>query len=300
MNIKQVICLLSLFVMQLNIIAREQTADFIIFSYDRPLQLYALLESTAALVSGLKDIYVIYRASDERYEAGYQIVKDDFNDVHYLRQSSEPEKDFKLLTMKAFEMSRSDYLLFGVDDIVVKDYVDLSEAIAILEKYNAYGCYLRLCPDIDYLYSWQRPQEVPQLKKVDEGYLWQFSGASIIADWGYPHTVDMTIYKKSDIEADVRGMSYRNPNTFEAQWSGHADKIRRRWGFCYERSKIVNLPLNLVQTSYTNNPHMSDDWLKPAELLNCFLDGYKMDVAQLFQVKNRSAHMEWQPYFIMR
>jgi hypothetical protein len=278
----------------------EHRADLIIFSYDRPLQLYALLESTFTFVTGLQDVYVIYRTSDDQYEKGYQIVKDAFIGVHYMRQSSAPESDFKQLTIEAFEDSKADYLLFGVDDIVVKDYVDLSDAITILEKYNLYGCYLRLCPDIDYLYSWQRPQQVPQLHRVEEGYLWQFCAANPISDWGYPHTVDMTLFRKEDIASDVINMSYRNPNTFEAQWSGNAEKIKRRWGFCFEQSKIVNLPLNLVQTSYTNNPHMKNDEFKPIQLLNLFLDGCKMDISSLFQVKNRSAHMEYHPEFVRR
>lgn len=280
--------------------ASEHRADFIIFSYDRPLQLYALLESTEALVNGLQDIYVIYRTSDDQYEKGYQIVQSRFPYVHYMKQSSDSENDFKQLTIEAFEDSKAEYLLFGVDDIVVKDYVDLSGAIDVLEKYDLYGCYLRLCPDIDYLYSWQRPQQVPQLQKIDEGYVWQFCAADPISDWGYPHTVDMTLFCKKDIAANVITMSYCNPNTFEAQWSGHAGVIKRRWGFCFEQSKIVNLPLNLVQTSYTNNPHMKNDEFKPQELLNIFLDGYKMDISSLFQVKNRSAHMEYYPQFILR
>lgn len=283
-----------------SIAAEKPSADFIIFSYDRPLQLYALLESTEQLITGLQDVYVIYRTSDELYEQGYQIVKDRFRDVHYMQQSSEPESDFKQLTVKAFQDSSAEYLLFGVDDIVVKDYVDLSDVISILEKYNLYGCYLRLSPDIDYLYSWQRSQQVPQLTKVQEGYLWQFCAANPISDWGYPHTVDMTLFRKRDIVSDVIGMSYRNPNTFEAQWSGNAERIKRRWGFCFEHSKIVNLPLNLVQTSYTNNPHMKNEEFKPQELLNLFLDGYKMDFKALFQVKNRSAHMEYYPQFVRR
>lgn len=296
---KKLLYLIALFLVQFTHTG-ERRADFIIFSYDRPLQLYALLESTEALITGLQNIYVIYRTSNDQYEKGYQIVQSRFPVVHYMKQSSEPESDFKQLTVKAFEDSPSEYLLFGVDDIVVKDYVDLSDAITILEKYNLYGCYLRLCPDIDYLYSWQQPQQVPQLKKVQEGYLWQFCAASPISDWGYPHTVDMTLFRKKDIASEVIGMSYRNPNTFEAQWSRHAEMIKRRWGFCFEHSKIVNLPLNLVQTSYTNNPHMRNDEFKPQELLNLFLDGYKMDISSLFQVKNRSAHMEYYPQFVSR
>ena len=42
-------------------------ADLVIFSYNRPLQLYALLESITNYVTGLDKIMVIYRSSDARY-----------------------------------------------------------------------------------------------------------------------------------------------------------------------------------------------------------------------------------------
>ncbi len=277
-----------------------QKADFIIFSYDRPLQLYALLESTACFVTGLEDIHVIYRSSDYAFEQGYDLVKQQFPYVQYHKQSEDPRADFKPLTLQALERCTTDYIMFGVDDIVVKDYVDIIEAIEAMQEHKAYGCYLRLSPSIDYLYSWRRPQQVPKLTKVQQGYLWQFSQASTIADWGYPHTVDMTIYRKHDIESDLKRINAYNPNSLESQWGSQVDKARKKSGFCCETSKIVNLPLNLVQTSHKGNQHMSNQELTPRSLLKTFLEGKKMDIWPLFQIQNRSCHMEYNPTFIPR
>ncbi len=299
MRIKSLFVLLSCLLM-FQAHGHNHKADFIIFSFDRPLQLYALLESTACFIIGLESIQVIYRSSDDTFQQGYDIVTQQFSYVHYHKQSENPRNDFKPLTLKAIESCTAEYILFGVDDIVVKDYVDITNAIAAMQEHKAYGCYLRLSPLINYLYSWQRPQQVPKLKKVKEGYIWQFSQASPIADWGYPHTVDMTIYRKKDIESDFKNMDYYQPNSLEAQWSSRVNMVKKRYGFCYENSKVVNLPLNLVQSSHKGNPHMTNQELTPKELLKQFLDGNKMDIWLLYQIQNRSCHMEYNPTFIER
>lgn len=278
-------------------------ADFIIFSYDRPLQLYALLESTEQLVTGLRQIFVIYRTSALDFDRGYALVKERFARVVFIQQKREFARDFKELLLKALKKATSGYVLFGVDDIVVKDYIDISDAIRAMQTHNVYGCFLRLCPDINYMYSWQRPQVVPQLQKVEEGYVWRFCEAAPISDWAYAHTVDMTIYKKSDIMHEIiHHMDFYNPNTFEAQWNQERiiSKVRQRYGFCYEATKIVNVPMNIVQNTHTKNPHMTCEELKPKELLKLFLDGYKMDINPLFGIENHSAHIEYQPTFVMR
>ena len=57
---------------------KKSDADFVIFSYNRPLQLYAFLESIEKYVAGIGSIQVIYRVSDDSYEEGYKVVKKEF------------------------------------------------------------------------------------------------------------------------------------------------------------------------------------------------------------------------------
>lgn len=63
-------------------------ADLIIFSYQRPLQLYALLESVEQRVRALKNIFVIYRADDAAFQAAYVEVKGTFSNVKFYRQEN--------------------------------------------------------------------------------------------------------------------------------------------------------------------------------------------------------------------
>src|SRR5271154_2417996 len=55
-----------------------RAADLIIFSYDRPLQLYAFLESVQRYVTGIGQTSIIYRTSGQDFDAGYQIVQSTF------------------------------------------------------------------------------------------------------------------------------------------------------------------------------------------------------------------------------
>src|SRR3990167_10710500 len=46
--------------------------SLIVFSYDRPLQLYSFLHSLQKHTTGLQEIMVIYRTSTPEFQAGYE------------------------------------------------------------------------------------------------------------------------------------------------------------------------------------------------------------------------------------
>ncbi len=277
-------------------VPKKPNVDLVVFSFDRPLQLYALLESTHTYIKGLQEVHVIFRASDKPFEEGYEIVKKAFSKVFFHKQGDNPRSDFKPLTLKAVFDSPSAYVLFAVDDIVVKDAIDTLACAEALEKYDAYGFYLRLGKNLNQCYPLSCSQPISNLKQEEATiYSWQFNRAKF--DWAYPHTVDMTLYRKKEIERDLRGPSYYTPNKLEDMWHGQARKIMGKRGLCYASSKIVNMPLNRVQHEYKNRA-MSE--YSSQDLLNKFLSGQKMDIAPLKCVDNKAAHMEYSPTFIMR
>lgn len=275
--------------------SEQSVVDVVIFSFDRPLQLYALLESMQQHVYGMGEQHVIYRASDDQFEKGYAIVSESFPEIQLHRQGANPRADFKPLTVSATFNSPSQYVIFAVDDIVVKDAIDLSQCAQLMEQHNAYGFYLRLGKNLTQCYSWgSRMQPLPPLQQEgDELFSWQFNQGQL--DWGYPHTVDMTLYRKRDIEQDVKTLSYYAPNSFEDMWNRRARRIMERRGLCFRESKIVNMPLNRVQHEYRNRA-MNE--YAPRDLLTLFLDGKKMDIAPLRGIDNKAAHMEYSPTFI--
>ena len=273
----------------------NRNVDIVIYSYNRPMQLYALLESIYHYMSGIGEICVIYRASDDRYESGYKIVKNDFPKISYLRQGNDPKQDFQPLTLDAVYNSPNLHLMFAVDDIIVKDVVDLTYCAKMLACTGAYGFYLRLGKNINYSYANDRFEKIPNLVAVEgDVYSWMLGDGE--CEWRYANTVDMTIYHKKDIRRALYNLCYENPNTFEGHWSTLAYKIMHRKALCFEYSKIVNIPLNLVQ-NVCNNRHMGA--YTSDELLELFEKGFRIDIHDFYKIQNNGPHMDYQPHFVM-
>ena len=194
-------------------------ADFIIFSYDRPMQLYALLESTEHYLTGIDCTTVIYRTSDIRFAHAYKIVQQRFAHVQFVSQGNNPQGDFKPLLMKALKESKSSYILFAPDDIIVKNYADLQVCAKAMEEYNAYGFFLRLGTHLNASYAYAQPQPIPPLADLNNNLCsWTFADSDSKFDWGYPNNVDMTIYRKSETQTILETKSFTNPYTMEASW----------------------------------------------------------------------------------
>lgn len=263
-------------------------ADLIIFSYNRPLQLYALLESTEKYITHLGTIQIIYRANDKDFALAYQKVALRFPSAQFYLQSDHPHQDFKPMTIQALKRGPSNYVLFSVDDDVVKDFVNLDTCIQALEQSGAYGFYLRLGKNLSYCYPCEKNQPIPPLQPINSDiFAWQFSQASM--DWGYPHTVDMTIYRKSDVLRSLQAISFTYPNTLECAWSGRGNTIINRTGLCYSNSKIVNIPANRIQQDF----HSKSMDIDPGYLLQVFNKHKKIDIKPLHRIHNKSAHMTY-------
>jgi hypothetical protein len=267
--------------------------DLVIFSYDRPLQLHACLESIYQHVSNVDQIVIIYRSSEKGFSSAYEKVKQDFPGTCWYLQSHQAENDFKNLVLNAVYNNKANYVAFVVDDIIIKDAIDLAECETYLQMTGAYGFHLRLGHHLNFCYSCNSFQAVPPNLHVDkEIYSWKFSQGSF--DWKYPNCLDMTVYNKQEIEADLRLISFQNPNTFEGAWMRLAkfDKI----GLFYSSSKLVNIPLNVVSTFKNRQMNLFSKQV----LLEKYNAGLKIDIRPLYQIQNCSAHIEYEPSFINR
>lgn len=276
-----------------NINPAKTSCDIVVFSYNRPLQIYAFLESLYHYSSHIHTCLVLYRCSAEEFRIAYREVMEAFPQVRFIEQS-DPPHDFKpLLIQEVFRPQQSDFVAFAVDDLIITDEIDFSSCIEALKSTNAYAFYLRLGKNIDDCFSSGNYEGIPNLTKVNEKmFSWVFETG--IGNWAYPNTVDMTIYRKKDLEANFRTAPFYHPNSLE-DYFGVANYTLM--GLCYETSRAVNFPLNIVsETTATAHLDYSVNFL-----LDRFNDGLKIDISPLHQFNNRSTHYYlFSPSYIYR
>lgn len=275
----------------------NEKVDLVVFSYHRPLQLYAFLESLHIYGQNYGHVFVLYRSEKSRFDRAYQDLKSTFKKVQFIKQSNiNPAKQFKQEVMDlAFNpvRSRSKYICFAVDDIVIKKPIDFVDAIHGLNTSGAYGFFLRLGKEISDCYMLQLQHVIPPLTLLEDKYL-LFTFEKGNGDWNYPNNLDMTIYRKQDIYPDLKRISFTYPNDLEAVWSEYRENKKK--GVCYQNAKIINLPLNVI--SKANNRNMQAYSIE--ELLISFEQGYKFDLSDIGKIHNRSVHFEYIPKMVSR
>jgi len=201
--------------------------------------------------------------------------------------------DFKPLVIQTLfnPASQARYVLFAVDDNVVTRPIDLEWAQLQMEKYHAYGFFFRLGLNIDHCYMTGIPSGIPKGTELESSlFTWKVGDGK--GDWNYPNNVDLTLYRKEDIRPFFLYYPYTFPNDLEAYWAQLARKDVS--GLCYTESCLVNIPMNVV--SGFRNRQMR--YKTPQEFLELFLEGYKMDILPLQNIRNNSPHFEVEPQFV--
>ncbi len=273
-----------------------QTSDdvhLIAFSFNRPLQLYSLLESLQRYGKNLHSISAIYRASSEDYEKGYAEVKLAFPQVRFLRQDGQPHNTFKPMLMKLLKESPEAFATCAVDDIILTDEIDFKEGARLLRKTGAYCFCYRLGHHVDYCYMLDEYQGIPALVQVEEDtFAWSFDQAQ--GDWNYKTTVDLGLYRKEELIQRWEKLAFVHPNSLEREW--YLKEKKGGIGLCCREAKMVNIPMNKVNDS--TNRYMNG--YSAEELLSKFNEGLKIDIKDLHQIRNHSAHIDFDVQFVRR
>lgn len=190
--------------------------------------------------------------------------------------------------------------MFAVDDIILTDKVDLAECVKALKKYNAWFFSLRLGKNIT-----KNTMAITQsLEPVHTGvpngkdlpnnmFSWRFDDPTAQGSWNYPNSTDVTIYRKKDIAKVIKKALYTNPNIFESEWHWNYQP-RNKKGLSYQTSKAVNIPLNVVNPYWQSANTNISTW----QLLDKFLNGYKIDIGKFHKIDNYAPHMPYEPTYI--
>lgn len=255
---------------------RLKDMNVIIFSKDRACQLDLLLRSIKELWENWHEfkINIIWTYSNDGFKRGYEKVIQEHPEISFSKQ-----EDFKQSVINVTN-TQKEYTMFLVDDIVFKEPFKLRADFEKLIPEDVLSISLRLCQRISHCYPLNIPTPSPDLSSENK-WKWQ----SHIGDWGYPMSVDGNIYRTSDLIEVITNGTYNNPNTFE-------DALRtnipaRPLMLCYDESKIINIPLNLVG-QYPNRHGRTS----AKQLNEKYLEGNKLSLNDIKGFKNISPHQE--------
>lgn len=241
----------------------REKADLLVFSQDRPMELFALLESIQRHVVGIDHITVYYESSKGAFESGYLDLKLTFPKVQFLKK----DRDFKsqlLNTALAPTYSSSPYVLLATDGVIVTDLLDLQKSIGDLEETKAYGVYFDLHPQFCYCAQLNRYQPIPTSTSLGKGPLaWQFSSGR--DDWNNRGSLFFALFRKEDLAPCFAQLEFEGPDSLLEKWN--LTQSPNDVGLYYKRPKALHLapPLSLT------------------EELEKFLSGIKIDLSSLFQ-----------------
>ncbi|MBG0799958.1 hypothetical protein IYW40_00200 [Methylocystis sp. H4A] len=258
----------------------------ICFSKDRPLQLEAYLESLI-YYSGVKPQFITCLTATSLGISYDRIIAQHpgINWVH--------ETQFGDDLLRAVRMSEN-FILFGCDDVVFKEYFDLNDCISILQRNpDVFGFSLRLGGNINFL---------PRVDESDGVLTWHWREARG-EYWRYPWEVSASIYRKNvalnllESRTDIT-----NPNRFEAFLasdiaSGKFEAAPRL--ACFATSTCATVTVNRVQDEYQNVFDASKS-TSPEELYCCHVDGLKQDWVKLAHWRNGSVHVGAEAFALVR
>lgn len=244
----------------------------LVFSRDRALQLYAFLHSYKRFVSPLNLMRVLYRATTLEHQTAYEeVFKECVWAVPCCQSPSFKEDVLRLLPATGF-------VTFFVDDQIFIRPWQIRECD---------GLSLRLAPHLTKCYTNGTAQNVPPLFQSGDLFAWQWSSGE--GDWAYPLSLDGHIFNLEEIRPMIEFSWFNSPNTLEAALQHFVPRFINRFGKCYEKAVVVNVPWSRVQQDCDNR----FAGLNADNLLGYWQDGQRIDYEYLYDVLNESVHQEF-------
>jgi len=279
---------------------REEEHCVIVFSKDRPFQLFECLRSFKKFSDSHVTIYVLAKLTMSE-KSRYEEVEKAFPDVRFVWEGESFENDLKGILESC---KTSETIMFTVDDAFFYRDFSLSKCANLLRRRNDVYCvHLKLCPSITFCHPAQKDAKVPSLSKDDGGFL-IFDRSEGTMDWNYPWDLAGSVYRTSDVNIMFRmlnsmyGSSACNhPNRLEAAGDKICKQVTTQFMLglnkksqcaCMCEAVMSVITVNCVQDVFTNPTYSHDIDLSH---LNNMLGKSHIDESKYLNQTFRSVHI---------
>lgn len=258
----------------------------VIFSKDRALQLYALLESINLRTNFRNKIHVIYKFSNYEHEKSYNDLILEVKKFNFEIEWVKEKKSFKNTLIEVLENIITDKIFFLTDDDLFINDIDFNDCEKLSDKDLIFS--FRLSKNISFSYNLQKKIKLPTLSKLNYKNYYKFNWFETDGEWNYPWSVNGHVYLSSDIIILSSITDYYAPNSYEAALQDFNFLGKNKLGICPEKSFLINLPVNITQNEIKNKSGsiQIDDYLK------AWGNKKKLDIYALKNHKPHSVHEE--------
>ena len=230
--------------------------DLMIFSKNRALQLYALLESIEKYIDPRHiNVSVLCKYEEEHIES-LKEVKQRFQSHNFIDETNFRDHVQEFLSsgpgaIKGLEFLSSDANIaaFLTDDIIFKEHVDILQIEEIIgSNPSVLGFSLRLGLHIYDCYALNKEQPAPFGNVYPPNlFVWNWRDAEM--DWEYAFSVDGHIFRKSHLREWSSMIEYYHPNSYEeALQSCRSIRGLPQSMMCFVTSRLVNLYFDIFAT----------------------------------------------------
>lgn len=275
------------------------TIQIIIFSYNRAMQLDALLTSIASFwkYPDIK-IHVLYNASDNTFSRGYERLKELYSEVTFTQENTLSYSSYSLAEMTNYfnlkllyfcphlRGRNSDFrkqlicILKDSDDCLTMFLTDDSIFIRPVELSQDNMDWIIEQPCLRQ-FSFRHGAELigeRKIRSTNIGYEWLFSEFSSNDHWGYRFSLDAHVYCREALLSLLQKASFSNPNTLESSGLLHSQhRSMFIQGRCLQHIMVLSFPINIVQETFQNEALC----VNPSLLNEYFLEGYKLEYPKI-------------------
>ena len=243
--------------------------DIIVFSKDRPLQLYSSLESILKFVKGYNKIYILFNYSTDEYLESYRKLNDlaIFSEVVFV---NEKEYGFRESFIGLLDMLEGEHLLMEIDDAFYCDEVNLEKHANLFQNIDC-G---RVNFTADYkIYKQDHYQDRGDCLVVDREEILKLPQTNETLCLHYPFNVSSTIHKVADVKELMQAEDVKNP--FELEWKGSASPIFTK----YKYNILIKTEGPVVRQLHLNNfLNRYEEYYTLEDLHNIFKNGFVFDI----------------------
>ena len=251
-SINSMLMELSKFYLNRSLIQDNHQFEFLVFSKNRPIQLFCLLETLQARSKGKYTVHVLYRAEGNRMKLAYDQLRADpfLAGVHFIEEVS-----FRNQLIDIIDRMHGSRVLFFTDDAYITSEWNV-ESMASINPLDAVFS-LRHGKNLTYSFPYAVEQAIPELRKMENAhtdalFTFDWQSQELKSDWSYPLSVDGHMFLRDELLLVLKNCSYATPNTLEGAMQLLYPVYAVRKGVCFEYSKLSHVHCNRVQEDFQN------------------------------------------------